>query len=381
MQVADERSRPKSIVGADFIRLMAAALVVIFHLGYLSWAELGTAAYGMTGGAVRNEWAAPFAWFGWVGVHIFFVLSGFVIAFSVRDRAGKFVRRRALRLIPAAWICAPIALLAVASMTDKSIVTLILPTIRSMVFWPTGTWIDNVFWTLPIEIAFYSFVAIVIKVRGASAVPVALFGLGLWSLIYWTIRMAASFTGESFMPLPDPIMNLTLAPVGGFFAVGGLLYHYLCRQRSLTLLIGIAIAFGASILSLTATSIGEAKAFDNATLAAVPLVVWTLSVALLVASVLMNDFFATARISRWSREAGIMTYPLYLIHNSVGSFALRIGDMINLPAPVSLLAAIFLAFCAAFAIARYGEPPLRAALGRGLDRVSRPARLAADSAA
>ena len=52
---------------------------------------------------------------GFVGVDIFFVLSGFVIAYSVREARitprflGRFALRRSIRLDPPYWITIAIA--------------------------------------------------------------------------------------------------------------------------------------------------------------------------------------------------------------------------------------------------------------------------------
>jgi len=54
---------------------------------------------------VQFQAAAPFTWFGWVGVEIFFVISGFVMANSaIKSSATEFVSGRALRLYPAVWV-------------------------------------------------------------------------------------------------------------------------------------------------------------------------------------------------------------------------------------------------------------------------------------
>ena len=50
--------------------------------------------------------AAVFTWFGWVGVEVFFVISGFVIANSASKTSPiEFLISRALRLYPAVWVC------------------------------------------------------------------------------------------------------------------------------------------------------------------------------------------------------------------------------------------------------------------------------------
>ncbi|TIT70941.1 MAG: acyltransferase, partial [Mesorhizobium sp.] len=47
---------------------------------------------------------------GWVGVQVFFVISGFVIAFSAENSTPlKFFEARVRRLAPAVWVCAPVS--------------------------------------------------------------------------------------------------------------------------------------------------------------------------------------------------------------------------------------------------------------------------------
>src|ERR1700760_4093119 len=94
----------------DPLRSPAALGVAVFHLTFWSWAwaSTGTAPgfehYVSAG--LHFESAAPFTWFGWVGVEIFFVISGFVIANSASNASAKeFLFGRVLRLYPAVWIC------------------------------------------------------------------------------------------------------------------------------------------------------------------------------------------------------------------------------------------------------------------------------------
>jgi peptidoglycan/LPS O-acetylase OafA/YrhL len=85
----------------DALRGVAAISVVLYHV-YLQ--DLLPAA--------RAPFAEPFHTVlanGYIGVYIFFVLSGFVIAHSVRDATitagfiGRFALRRSLRLDPPYW--------------------------------------------------------------------------------------------------------------------------------------------------------------------------------------------------------------------------------------------------------------------------------------
>ena len=85
----------------DLLRALAALLVVVYHLD-----ALGSL-------ALRGDvfWTLPFR-YGWVGVDLFLVISGFVIMLSAaqaHDRTPKdfkwpFMQRRLRRLLPLSWL-------------------------------------------------------------------------------------------------------------------------------------------------------------------------------------------------------------------------------------------------------------------------------------
>ncbi|MGD5438086.1 hypothetical protein QUS99_22630, partial [Xanthomonas citri pv. citri] len=94
----------------DPLRFAAALGVAIFPQIFWSWAWVSIGVPGFerhVAADVLYPSAAPFTWFGWVGVEIFFVISGFVIANSASQASpGEFLLGRALRLYPAVWVCA-----------------------------------------------------------------------------------------------------------------------------------------------------------------------------------------------------------------------------------------------------------------------------------
>ena len=100
------------VPGLDVVRFGTALLVMMFHLCY--WRNGRVAP---DSDAFNATW-----WFGWVGVEIFFTISGFVIAFSAQNsEPKKFALSRLVRIVPMVWICASIALLATLTMsTDVS---------------------------------------------------------------------------------------------------------------------------------------------------------------------------------------------------------------------------------------------------------------------
>jgi len=113
--------RKRQILGLDLLRFAAALLVMWYHLAYGSWTfdaqfcrQIGMDFSVFSG-------LRPFAEFGWIGVEIFFVISGYVIAFSAESStAGVFLESRVLRLVPGAWICATLSALFLLAIHDPS---------------------------------------------------------------------------------------------------------------------------------------------------------------------------------------------------------------------------------------------------------------------
>lgn len=263
-----------SYPGIDLIRLSAAFIVVAYHLGF---------------SASRD---GPLAWAcsaGWVGVPVFFVVSGFVIALTAEGRtAGQFALSRFLRLYPAAWICASITFL-VAGGTWAEFG-------RSVILFPLGPWIDNVYWTVAVELVFYALVFVALWRSGDLRELAA--GLGLYSSAFWVLKAIRiiDLTGiENYAGF------LLLAHDGVFFAIGMCLWQ---KRPRLAVSFSV-IGFGAVLARSHAITEVEVAPFF------VPAAIWLAALMLIV--------FSSRRPALWSvRTLGLMTYPLYLVHNEVG---------------------------------------------------------------
>jgi len=83
--------------GLDLVRFAAALIVTLFHLAYFGWHKTSSAPADF---ALKLSGVGSIFSSGWVGVPIFFVLSGFVIAFSATGRtAEQFVNLGGWRLL------------------------------------------------------------------------------------------------------------------------------------------------------------------------------------------------------------------------------------------------------------------------------------------
>lgn len=234
----------RQIGGLDFVRFFAAFIVAVYHLGFWSWGFPKGQAARVSGHIPALTALEPFRHFGWVGVEIFFVISGFVIAFSASgSNAGHFFKHRALRLLPAVLIVAPISALVLLVSGAAAPGKIVQQLLRSVLFIPYGPWVDSVYWTLGVELAFYLCIGGLLLMKRYDrliepfAILIGSIGLTFWG-VHWVHPMPAQVENHN--------LDLLLVHHGPLFAVGVLLWA--AWQRGVTvpriLLIGL-FSFGA----------------------------------------------------------------------------------------------------------------------------------------
>ncbi|HEX8512140.1 MAG TPA: acyltransferase [Allosphingosinicella sp.] len=338
-------------LGLDLIRFWAAGLVVLYHLCFYPWT------YDSAQPALefRRELAplAAFTSAGWVGVPIFFVLSGVVIAASATGRGWiDFVRRRALRLYPAAWICASVTALVCLVAGEPH---LLLRYFKSMALSPTGPWMDEVFWTLGVEIVFYAYVAAILASFGSDRLERAGIALGAAGALYVSAVLADAAAGGGWRAelawLGEGNGRLLLLSNGCYFGLGMVLWAIVSGGATRARLAAAAIFAAAGLLAIGRPAEGA---------------LWLGTVAAIAASLRFHGPIRD-RLGRWSgqiRAIGLATFPLYLLHNEIGRAAMR--AMRDLGAWAALGIALALVLALSFAVTIFLEPRVRAALSRGL---------------
>ncbi|MCW2143763.1 Acyltransferase family protein, partial [Actinoplanes cyaneus] len=189
----------------DGLRLVAALSVSLFHLA----GDLPSAKAWGTDPRFVFPHLFSYASFGWLGVELFFMISGFVICMSCWGRTpGQFFRSRVVRLFPAYWPAVAITTVVVALWpvathrlpTDEIILNL---TMMNKAF-GVGN-VDSAYWTLWCELRFYILFGVVMLWRGLTLHRTLLFCYG------WLIAAVVAAAGK--LPVLELIFQSLYAPL------------------------------------------------------------------------------------------------------------------------------------------------------------------------
>ena len=363
----------RQILGLELIRFGAATLVMLFHLAFSTWAIARSDVGRITGGAVTFPALAPISWFGWVGVEIFFVLSGIVICLSAQGAsASGFARSRIIRLYPAAWVCGTLTLAVLLLLGQGD-----LPAryARTMLLFPTGPWVSVVYWTLAHEMAFYGLIFLLLLIGKFRYLPHLLSALGIAStafLILLALNQSGSLdaTFRTLLILGQHVPATFLLSFGCFFALGG--FIFLCVRQRCTAwrLAMIALCVGGSLLRIAWRTGRMSETTRIALDPAVPAAIFAVAVLLMAASLVWHEPVRrrfghhAARL----REIGLATYPLYLLHAPLGAATMLGLRHAGVGQEIALAAAIAAVVTLAFLVSRFIERPIQSGLRRALTR-------------
>lgn len=304
----------------DVLRGIAAVMVVLFHYSKF-WNE-ETIVYSLFS-------------YGYTGVMLFFMISGFVIFLSVNkcESSKDFLIKRFTRLYPTFWICLALTTFFVkvfglpgreVSWNDILINLTMIPKVLGFKD------VDGVYWTLCYEFFFYIFIAILFRLRIIKDIY-------LW-IIPW---MLLCVIHNSLFVFPKAIAFLFNFKYGLYF-ISGILFYTLKFQEQKKIQVHLMV-----LICLIFSILNSKDRVES-----LFVVFYFFCFYLFVYEKLnwiVNKFFLFF---------GTISYPLYLLHQNIGYIILN--KLKNYTDNIScIIIPLFFSIFLAYMVHLYVEEPVQ----------------------
>ena len=285
--------------------------------------------------------------YGFYGVELFFVISGFVIYYTIQKihSPKEFLIKRFIRLFPTYWLCLVITFLVVwifplneyrnTNFVDGLVnVTMISGVIHVK-------YVDPAYWSLQIELFFYLLMAVILLFNKLKHIDFILWAwLGL-VLIYNEVHK---------LPGLGLLLNLQFGPL----FVAGICFYRIktSSQRVWNSYLLLVISYGCAV-----RSVHVEESFLGITIVYL----------VFVFSVFIKNPVLSSRLLAFF---GAISYSLYLIHANVGFVLMRILQTNGFNAPYLIIIPIGFSIFLSWIITFYFEKPLMAWLNKKLIKQS-----------
>ena len=326
-------SSGKALPEVDGLRFISIWWVVLFHAnGYVATYAARRFAKPAQG------WLYQVAERGHFGVHLFFVISGFVLALpfarafvtgAAPPRLAAYFRRRALRIEPPYLVS--LCLMAALELLFKHVpVTQLFAHLlassmylHGLIFGQVSN-INGVAWSLEVEVQFYILAPWVCHGLWSLSRParrtllgVAILGIGFWQVGF---------------PATEGRLALSLLPFTQYFLTGILVADlYTSRLHARPQRLGDLAALAGFVGLALVTSPFMAQQVRALLPVVAGVILWGL---------LFGDVARRLFQSRWLTSTGMMCYSIYLVHYSVISLIGRLS--LRIPSPPSYSTALLM---------------------------------------
>lgn len=345
----------------DLLRFIAALAVVIFHYTFR-----GYAADGMS--TMPYPELAPYSKYGYLGVNLFFMISGFVILMTAASgNLRSFVVSRVVRLYPGFWACCTITFLltlAIGAPRYSATFNQYWVNMSMLSGFLNVPDMDAVYWSLFVEIRFYALVAFILLIGKIERAQTLLLVWLVASIVLQFLRIGM-------------LRSLLIVDFSAYFIAGALYFIVwekgLSRSRAAIITAAWGLALYQSLHDVVPRLQQYYATSMNSMITAI--VISTFFVVFLCIALGQTRIIAN---KRWLVVGGL-TYPLYLLHQNIGFMIFNFAyPAIN--RHLLLWGTLIFMLCSAYAINTLVEKRSAVPLRNSLNRIisANDGRLRAD---
>ncbi len=296
----------KRVHEIDLLRFLAALSVVFFHYAFRGYAADDKS-------IMPYPLLEPYFKYGYLGVELFFMISGFVILMTASSGSlKKFAISRIVRLYPAFWVCCSLTFIAILVIGGQRYSAtwmqyLVNLTMISGLFGVPS--IDGAYWSLFVEIQFYALVAVIL-----------LLGQIHRAQIYLIIWLISSCVLTLF---PIKYLGHFLITAHAAYFIAGAAFYYIWLQGLTKTNVGLIVFSWLLALYQTKNALLSLEQHYQTTMSQ------TIVISIISAFFLLMLLIAVKRTGYWGSRpwllAGALTYPLYLVHQNIGYMIFNIA--------------------------------------------------------
>lgn len=347
----------------DGYRALAVMLVLFFHYT-VRWTLPYDASNHLPSGGVFS--GITLFQYGWIGVELFFVISGFVILMTLErcKSVTDFAMRRFARLWPPLFAAASLTALIVWTIGPSdwrvswesylSSILLVNPAlVGKLTHHPHMDWVDGAYWSLWVEVRFYALACLCYWIARRKFVR-------LWLVLQLAVTALTLWSGGVASPKLNAWLELVIfLPFFPYFTIGTCLYEiYSGGPLRRDALAGIILA-GLTVIYSAGSGANIYAPYNPIICVAANAMILGLFFLFAAQSPIVSLFQAKPIV-----VLGQASYSLYLIHQFIGISLMRMLMATGLPylvaLPATIAAVIALALCLFYVV----EIPAKAFLLR-----------------
>ncbi|MDH7913951.1 acyltransferase [Winogradskyella sp. SYSU M77433] len=291
----------------DLIRLFATIYVVFYHYCFRGYAKGNFS-------ILKFSPLEDFSEYGYLGVELFFIISGFIILISARNSdLKKFYISRFRSLNPAFWFSVLLTSFIVFifgyPLFQLTYGQVLLNLITMFNEFLGVEHVDGVYWSLVVELKFYFLIAIILFFNLIRYIR--FFAWVLLSIAI--IQIIIPFAEAPY--LLKIVYYVCFASKGTYFVAGMFIYFMKSEKKLIKNLLPILLAYVVSNkIAHDDTFIRNERYFNSYDENVVMLIITLFFIIMFLVGIDKLKPFN----KKFFLKLGILTYPLYLLHQNIG---------------------------------------------------------------